>query len=67
MYEQNDVSKKAVLLHHQTKRITAMFTLLILGLCFWIVYLIFQIGIAMIGFIFSLFGVGEFLSDLLDE
>lgn len=44
-----------------------MFTLLILGLCFWIVYLIFQIGVTLVGFIFSLFGVGEFLSDLLDE
>lgn len=59
--------KKSVSLHHQTKRNTAMFTLFILGLCFWIVYLTFQIGITMIGFIFSLFGVGEFLSDLLDE
>lgn len=46
---------------------TAMFTLIFFGLICWIFYLLFSIFGSAVVIIFSLFGVGEFLSDLLDE
>lgn len=40
-----------------------MFTLLLFGLCFWILYLVFQIGITLISIILSIFGLGDFFDD----
>lgn len=33
-----------------------MFTPIIFGLCFWIMYLIFQLGITLISFVFNIIG-----------
>lgn len=40
-----------------------MFTFLLFGLCIWILYLVFQIGITLISIILSIFGLGDLFDD----
>lgn len=44
-----------------------MFTLIFFGLICWIFYLLFSIFGSAVVIIFSLFGLGEFITDLFDD